>query len=79
VIEIVGVAVGNAEGCGDGVLDTIGVLDGVIDTVCVGVGVGGISFHPMFLLSSETFTYNFPSSVVMSFPCRPKTEEFGFP
>ena len=43
-------------GFGVGVLVTMGVLDGVIDTVWVGVGVGGISFHPIFLLSSVIFT-----------------------
>jgi hypothetical protein len=56
VNEIVGVAVGGTGGFGAGVLLTTGVFDGVIETVCVGVGVGGISFQPIFLLSSVIFT-----------------------
>jgi hypothetical protein len=50
VIDIVGVGVGGTY-VAYGVLVTIMVLDGVTDTVCVGVGVGGISFQPEFLVS----------------------------
>lgn len=66
-------------GVGVGVLVTNGVFDGVTDGDGEIVGVGNISNHPIFRVSSDVFLNNCPTSFTDDLPIIANTDFSGLP